>query len=203
MGEGDPLPPIWRTWLAAVLAAWMLMAVGGIVGVWALLETAPTPVVLGGAALLVLAGIALLVASLWAMMRDPVTGWIAPSAMLFFLGGLGPAFQPLNDAGAQLNFERHRPAYEAIVAEAKAGRLAPDTSGWVEGRRDEVRFRYRADRPGMVEFAWVRGPLASGVRYDERVCTPAAGLKCLDRGRPLDDRFFHYAASIADLTFRR
>lgn len=203
MGEGDPLPPIWRTWLAAALAAWMLLVVGGIVGVWALLEAAPAAVVLGGGALLALAGVALLVASLWAMMRDPVTGWLAPSAMLFFLGGLGPAFQPLSDAGARLNFERHRPAYEAVIADAKAGRLVPNAAGWVEGERDNVPFRYRADRPGTVEFAWARGPMACGVRYDESVCTPGAGLKCLDSGRPLADRYFHYTVGIADLTFRR
>jgi hypothetical protein len=168
-----------------------------------LLETAPAPVVLGGAALLVLAGVALLAASLWAMMRDPVTGWIAPSAMLFFVGGLGPAFQPLNDWGARLNFERHRPAYEAIIAEAKAGRLVANQQGWVDGRREHVRFRYRADRPDMVEFAWAKGPLSSGVRYNEIACTPGIGLKCLDRGRPLEDRFYHYAPTIADLTFHR
>lgn len=203
MVEADPSTPIWRTWLAAVLAAWMLLVVGGIVGVWALLEMAPVASVLAAFALLALAGIALLAASLWAMMRDPITGWLAPSAMLFFLGGLGPAFQPLNDWGARLNFERHRPTYEAIVAEAKAGRMTPDGLGWVQGERDEVRYRYRADRPGLVEFAWVREPLPSGVRYDETSCTPGPGMKCLDRGRPLDGRFFHYAASIADLTFRR
>jgi hypothetical protein len=203
MGEGDPLPPIWRTWLAATLAAWMLLVIGGIVGAWAILETVPTPLTMAGAAILILAGPALLAAALWAMMRDPVTGWIAPSAMLFFLGGLGPALGPLNELGARLNFERHRPAYVAIIADAKAGRLVPNGAGWVEGLRGDVRFRYRADRPDIVEFAWARGPLSSGVRYHEGGCTPGPRLKCLDRGRPLVDRFYHYAPTIADLTFRR
>jgi hypothetical protein len=203
MGEGDLLQPIWRTWLAATLAAWMLLVVGAIIGVWTILETVPVPVALAAAALLLLAGPALLAAALWAMMRDPVTGWIAPSAMLFFLGGLGPALGPLSDLGARLNFERHRPAYEAIIADAKAGRLVADREGRVEGRRGDVRFRYRADRPSMVDFAWAGAPLTSGVRYNESACTPAAGLKCLDRGKPLADRFYHYAPTIADLTFRR
>jgi hypothetical protein len=109
----------------------------------------------------------------------------------------------LSDLGARLNFERHRPAYEAIIADAKAGRLVADREGRVEGRRGDVRFRYRADRPSMVDFAWAGAPLTSGVRYNESACTPAAGLKCLDRGKPLADRFYHYAPTIADLTFRR
>lgn len=194
MGEPEDVRPLWRTPLGAALVAWMVVTIGALVGAWRIAETSPFGVVIGLAlGLGVAAPGGLLVWSLWAMMRDPVTGWLAPAGLLFFLGGLVPAWRPLVDIGMRLNFDNHRATYEAVVADAKAGRLQPNRHGWVVGERDGVRFRYRADRPGEVQFSWVRDDLlAAGVRYDEIPCTPTPRLRCLDRGEPIEGRFFHY-----------
>jgi hypothetical protein len=195
MGEPEDIRPLWRTPLGAALAAWMVVTLGALLGGWRIAETSPSGVLAGLAlGLGVGAPAGLLVWSLWAMLRDPVTGWLAPAALLFFLGALVPAWRPLADAGMRMNFDAHRATYDAIVADAKAGRLRPDPHGWVAGERDGVRFRYRADRPGEVQFAWVRdGLLDAGVRYDEIPCRPTPRLKCLDRGEPIVGRYFHYA----------
>jgi hypothetical protein len=195
MGEADDTRPLWRTPLAAALAAWMGVTVGALVGAWRIAEAAPAGVLPGLAVGLgVIAPVGLLVWSLWTMLRDPVTGWMAPAALLFFLGAMVPGWRPLADAGMRMNFETHVATYDAIVADAKAGRMRPDDYGWVRGMRDGVRFRYRADRPGEVEFVWVRdGLIDAGVRYNDIPCTPTRRLKCLDRGERIEGRYFHYA----------
>ncbi|MBI1200607.1 MAG: hypothetical protein GC203_22320 [Phenylobacterium sp.] len=195
MGEADDTRPLWRTPLGAALAAWMAVSAGALVAGWRIAETAPAGVLPGLAVGLgLIAPVGLLIWSLWAMLRDPVTGWMAPAALLFFLGAMVPAWRPLADAGMRMNFEAHVETYDAIVADAKAGLMRPDAHGWVRGSRDGVRFRYRADRPGEVEFSWVRdGLLDAGVRYNEIPCTPTPQLKCLDRGERIEGRYFHYA----------
>jgi len=188
--------PVWRTPLAALLIGWMGFTPGLLLGAWRIAETAPPGFLLGLAVSnFAVAPVVLLVWSLWAMARDPVTGWLAPSAFLFFCGAMIPAWQPLTDAGMRLNFQDHRAAYDVIVAEAKAHHFAPGADGWVEGVQDGLRFRYRADRPGRIEFVWARSELyEAGVRYDDVLCTPTHTLKCLDRGRPLEGHYFHYAS---------
>ncbi|MBL8769817.1 MAG: hypothetical protein JNK30_00420 [Phenylobacterium sp.] len=194
---GDSYTPVWRTPLAMALLAWMGLAIGAIVGVWRGLETLPPGVVLGLAAgLLVACPVLLLIWSFWTMMRDPVTGWIAPSALLAFLGGMVPAWGPLLDAGVRLNFESHRPTYEAVVADAAAGRLARLSAapgGWVEEDRDGLRFRYRGGRPERIDFIWARNAyIEAGVRYNARPCRPTPRMKCLGAGLPLANGYSHY-----------
>ena len=188
--------PIWRTGLAAALAAWMALVLAALLSVWRLGEVLSFESLLGlGVALFVVAPIALLLLSLLAMLRYPATGWMAPAALLFFAGAMVPAFRPITQQALRLNFAAHRPAYDAIVADAKAGRIAvkPNGGGWIVGERDGVRFRYRADRPGRIEFGWTRGQMfEQGVRYDDAPCRPTPAVRCVDQGEPLDGPYSYY-----------
>ena len=56
--------------------------------------------------------------SIWAMLREPTTAWLAPTIFLAFCGAFVPAFGPLLEIGTRLNFESRRAVYDAIVAEA-------------------------------------------------------------------------------------
>jgi hypothetical protein len=194
---GDSFTPVWRSPLAMVLLAWMVLAIGGILGAWRAMEALPPMMALGLAmGLFVLAPVLLLAWSFWTMMRDPVTGWIAPSALLTFLGAMVPAWGPLLDAGVRLNFETHHAAYDVIVADSRAGRLMRASSspgGWVEEDRDGLRFRYRGGRPERIDFIWSRNQfLEAGVRYNARPCRPTVRVKCLAAGLPLDNGYSHY-----------
>ena len=44
------------------------------------------------------AALTLLVWGFWAMLREPMTGWLAPTLVLAFCGAFIPAFRPLFDA---------------------------------------------------------------------------------------------------------
>ena len=130
------------------------------------------------------------------MLREPVTGWLAPTVLMTFVGGFVPLFQPLFDAGVRLNFEARRPAYEAIVADVRAGRVGgvPNRRGWVVGIRDEIRFRYRAKDPGLVDFVWTDDyGFGVGVRHDDTPGVARPGFTCIARGEPLDQRYTYYA----------
>jgi hypothetical protein len=197
MGEtSETYRPVWRTRLAAVMVAWMAVVIGLTLAAPRLVETAPpsfAPIAI--VAIYLVPPPLLLVWSFWTMLREPMTGWIAPTLLMTFLGGFVPAFQPLLRTGVRMNFEAHRPAYEAIAADAKAGRLvgAANGRGWVEGEHGGVRFRYRATDPSFMEFPWVdRYGLGVGIRYDETPCVPRPELKCIARGEPLTERFSHY-----------
>lgn len=197
MGETADHPrPIWRTPLAAALAAWMAGIVGATLAAPAILETAPGaagPVIL--AAIFVVPPPVLAVWSFWTLLSDPETGWIAPTVLMSFLGAFVPGFQPLLDAGVRLNFEARRPAYEAIVAETRSGRLVgvADPAGWISGESRGVRFRYRPQHPGVVDFVWYRAyGVRVGVRYDDSPCVARPGLSCVAGGEPLDGPFTYY-----------
>ena len=143
-----------------------------------LLETLPNgalPFVVVG---IYLAPIPFLLAwGFWAMLREPLTGWLAPTIILAFCGGFVPAFRPLFDAGVALNFAAHRPAYEAIVAEVGGGG-DPAARGWIEGRAGDVRYGYRAEHREVIQFTWSSGAyLPSGVVYDGRACGVARAVQ--------------------------
>ena len=66
-------------------------------------------------------------------------------------------------------------------------RLAPKSAN------GGVRFRYRADRPGEIDFEWARNDaFTEGVRYDDSPCVAAPGRVCADRGRRLEGYYSHY-----------
>ena len=190
-GAPDTFKPIWRTPLAAVLTAWMLAVVLTTLAAGRLLEVVPGAALYGAALLVYLAPIPPLLAwGVWAMLKEPLTGWLAPTLLFTFCGGFVPAAQPLFDAGVTLNFEMHRARYDAIVEEAKTS--AQRREGYVEGVRDGVRFRYRASRPGEIDFPWRDRAGEVGVRYDDTPCVTVPGRRCIARGRPLGDNFVFY-----------
>ncbi len=182
--------PIWRTRLWPLLIAWMGLVAAAPFGIWPLAEQLPTaPVGLLLAVLFTVAPLVLLIWALVVMMREPVSGWIAPAMLLGFAGAMVPAAQPLIDAGRRVNFESHRSAYEALIADAKAGRLGGRALGgdWVEGRRDGVHYRYKTTDPTFMEFLWLDdGLYYGGVNYDETPCRPQPGLRCVSRGVKID-----------------
>lgn len=188
--------PVWRTPLAVAIAAWMGMSVAMTLGAARLMEVTPdglAPVLI--AAIFVIPPPSLLIWSFWAMVRDPITGWLAPATLMAFCGAFVPMFQPLFDAGVRMNFEARRPAYEGIVADARAGRLVgvANARGWVVGERGQVRFRYRPSEPGVVDFVWARAyGFRAGVIYDDTPCVARPGYSCLARGEPLDARYAYY-----------
>jgi hypothetical protein len=197
MGDASVIErPIWRTPLAVAMTAWMGMVLGMTLGAARLMEATPeglAPVLI--AAVFVIPPPTLALWSFWAMLREPVTGWIAPTVLMTFCGGFVPLFQPLFDTGVRLNFEARRPAYEAIVADARAGRLVGvvNPRGWVVGERGEVHFRYRPSDPGLVDFIWTRAyGFRAGVLYDDTPCVARPGFSCLSRGEPLDARYAYY-----------
>jgi len=197
MGETPDIRPVWRTRLAAVLVAWIAVALSVTLTAPRLLEVTPpqvTPFLLG--ALYVAPPPLLLVWSFWAMMREPVTGWLAPTVLMAFCGAFVPLAPLIYDAGVRLNFESRRPVYEAVAAEVREGRIAgePNARGWIVGERDGVRYRFRPTDRGMVDFNWMRAyGFTTGVRYDDTPCISRPGALCIDRGEPLAERYAYYA----------
>lgn len=196
MGETPYIRPVWSTPLAAALLAWMgLVAVATFAAPRLMEVTPPAVAPFMIASLYVVAPLILLVWSFWTMLREPMTGWLAPTILMAFAGAFVPVARPLYDAGVRLNFDAHRPAYEAIAAEARAGTLGgrPNARGWITGSRDGVRFRHRLTDPGMIDFAWVQAyGFKAGIRYDDSPCVRRPGARCIDRGEPLAERFTYY-----------
>lgn len=199
MGEMSVIdrPPIWRTPLAVAIVAWMVLACTVTLAAARLMEVTPegsAPIVI--TAIYIVPPPLLLGWSFWAMLREPVTGWLAPTVLMTFVGGFVPLFHPLYQAGIRMNFEARRPAYEAIVAEAKAGRLVgvAGRRGWVHGLSGDIRYRYRPTDPGTVDFIWTRAyGFRAGILHDDTPCVARKGYSCLSRGEALDARYSYYA----------
>jgi len=186
--------PIWRTPLATALAGWMLLVIGIALGAGRLVEIVPgEALVILALGAVVLPVPALLAWSFWVMLREPMTGWVAPTLLLAFCGALVPAGPPLIDFGVQLNFMAHRPTYDAVVAEIARNGPLKGSEGAVAGERNGVRYVYRAERPGEIDFIWTRNPVFSeGVRYDDTPCRPSRERMCADTGRAIDGFYSHY-----------
>lgn len=190
-GEGEQPRPIWRTPLALVLLAWIVAVLGATLAAGRLMEMIPPPVLVWAAIGLYLAPIPPLLAwGVWAMLREPMTGWMAPTLLMAFCGGFVPAAKPLFDAGVDLNFIARRPTYDAIVQDARAP--PPRVGGRVEGERDGVRFRYIVERPGEIAFIWADGEAGAGIRYDDTPCVATRTTRCVDRGRRLTREYSFY-----------
>ena len=170
----DAIKPVWRTRLAAVAIAWMGLVVGTTLASSRLLETLPGDAIPFVAVSLYITPIPiLLVWAFWTMLREPVTGWLAPTVILAFAGGFVAAAPPLFDLGVSLNFAAHRAAYRDIVADVAQGRLAvdPNAPGWTMGTRGQVAYGFQAQRRDLVQFPWSDNSyLASAVVYDARAC---------------------------------
>ena len=195
MGDAsETIRPIWRTPLATALAGWMLLVIGLAVGSGRLVEVVPgETLVILALSTVVLPVPVLLAWSFWVMLREPMTGWVAPTLLLAFCGGMVPAGGPLLDLGAQLNFLAHRPTYEAVIAEAAQADALTGSEGVVSGERNGVRYAYRADRPGEIDFTWTQNKVfTEGVRYDNTPCRPSRERMCADQGRALEGFYSHY-----------
>lgn len=192
MGPGvEPLTPIWRTPLAVILLAWILSVLGVTLAAARLIEVTPPDTLTWAAIGLYLLPIPPLLGwGVWAMLRDPLTGWLAPTLLLGFCGAFVPLAQPLFDAGVNLNFQARRPIYEAVIAEARM--TPPRPGGRVMGERDGVRFRYATERPDEIDFIWQDSPAGVGVRYDPTPCVATATRRCVARGRGLTPAFTFY-----------
>lgn len=166
---------IWRTVLGRVLLAWMglclltsltfvsmIEVVGAKAWPWVL-----AAVYLGGGLIMLLACAATAVA-------NPRRWWPASVALLAFGVTIVPLTIPLAYAGAWLSFQIHRPAYEAVVTDWKAGRLPshPRVPECVQGIAHGVAFSsFMCGQPQVV-FPWGRDDAAGflGVIYDEVDC---------------------------------
>jgi hypothetical protein len=195
MGDvAEAIRPIWRTPLAAVLGGWMAIVIGATLSSGRLMEIVPGEALPVLAVAVYAAPLPILLGwSIWAMLREPTTAWLAPTIFLAFCGAFVPAFGPLLEIGTRLNFESRRAVYDAIVAEAVRTRALGGPDGAVTGVRDGVRYRFRADRPGEIDFIWTRsGAFAEGILYDSSPCLGRPGMLCADRGELLDGFYSHY-----------
>ena len=195
MGDAaETIRPIWRTPLAAALAGWMTVVLGVTLASGRLMEIVPGETLLVLAVAVYVAPVPMLLGwSFWAMLREPMTAWLAPTILLAFCGGFAPAIQPLRDVAATINFAAHRPTYDAIAAEAVRLRARGGADGFVTGSRNGVAYRYRSERPGEIDFPWTRtSAFTEGVRFDDTPCIAAAGRICTDTGRQLDGYYSHY-----------
>lgn len=195
MGDStETIRPIWRTPLAAALAGWMAIVLGVTLASGRLMEFVPGDSILILALAVYVAPVPILLAwSFWAMLREPMTGWLAPTILLAFCSGFAPAMGLLLDVGTQLNFTAHRAAYAAIAAEAARNRALGDETGSVVGVRDGVRYRYRAAQPGEIDFVWIDSSwIRAGVRYDDTPCVASRGSRCVDSGRSMGGDYSFY-----------
>ena len=175
MGEtADTIRPVWRTRLAAALVAWMGLILGTTLASSRLLEVVSGHVLPYLAAALYIAPIPVFLAwGFWAMLREPMTGWLAPTIMLTFCGAFIAGFPQLFGAGVMLNFLAHRPTYDAIVADVATGAIGGDRAqrGWIQARQGRVRYAFQAGHRGLVQFVWSEQDyLPAAVVYDAKAC---------------------------------
>lgn len=111
-----------------------------------------------------------------AAVRAPQRWWPASVALLTFCVAIVPLTAPLAYAGVWLNFQLHKPAYEAVITDWKAGRLPnpPDARGCVHGSAHGVEYSsFECTRPQLA-FPWGDDPASlTGVMYDEEDCPRA------------------------------
>ncbi|MFZ5719749.1 MAG: hypothetical protein ACOY5Y_09840 [Pseudomonadota bacterium] len=144
--------------MLVVLAFWLASS--------RLVEVLGKDVFWAGAAVLGFVPLALIV---WAIGRAVrrTGSWVAVGAVVGAWIALAVAAIPLARAGVYLNFWSHRAAYDAVVADLKAGRIADRSSG----SRHGVRYHTPDMRQGSVGFVWYWDfDIGQGVAYDEVDC---------------------------------
>jgi hypothetical protein len=152
----------------AAFAGWIVVAVVFWLALMRLLELL-SPVAFGVVWAAVYLG-APLVLLLWAISRairrrGP---WLFVPAVLFAAVVVLASGIFLVQVSAYLNFLAHKTAFDAVVADAKAGRL--DRAG----SRHGVRYILPFERPDAVVFPWNHDTHGGwiGVAYDEDDCPP-------------------------------
>lgn len=155
----------WRSRFGRALSAWIVVALAFELGITRVLEVLGKGMALVWLALLVLAPLSLMI---WALKRvTQKTGtWRGAGAVVATWISVAAAGFPLSRASVYLNFWSHRAAYDAVVADFRAGRLNPGP-----GRRHGV--EYNATASGYISFAWYWDfDIGQGIAYDEANCPP-------------------------------
>lgn len=168
----------WRTRFGRALSAWIVVALGFELGVSRVVEALGKGMALLWLAVLVMAPLALTV---WALVRvtDKTGTWRVVGAVIVTWIAVGAAAFPLHRASVQLNFWSHRSAYDAVVADMKAGRLPPGS-----GRRHGVQYNAPMMTAGDVGFVWFwEYDIGEGVIYDETSCPRKPSLPSLPQPR--------------------
>lgn len=167
-------PP--RTMFGRTLLAWLL--VSPVFLLFSATIEGLLPERVFGAIFMALAAapLALLTAGLALWIRRRAT-WRAPAGVLAAAAVVVASALPLGYASVRLNFLIHKPIYDSVVRDAKAGRpigaLQPDGSR--RGVRHGVQYDIRPVRPVVVYFQWKTAALTIRmVEYHERptVCPP-------------------------------
>jgi|GEM_PF-6302795 len=165
-----------RTTFGRTLLAWLLVSPVFLLFSATIEGLLPEPVFAATFMALAAAPLALLAAgvTLWIRRR---TTWRAPAGVLAAVAVVVALALPLGYASIRLNFLIHKPIYDSVVRDAKAGRpigaLQPDGSR--RGVRHGVRYDIRPVRPVVVHFQWKTAALTIRmVEYHERptVCPP-------------------------------
>lgn len=167
---------MWRSRFSRWFFLWVFLALASALAWGRLTEVAATlmtSVVMG---LFLLPVLPMLFWSLRLLHRQPRTNWPAPVAVLLFCALAVAGLSPLMWTSTFLNFMSHKATYDRIVADAKAGRLAPNGGpGWTSGRRYGVDY-YWQHSPGQaspsLQFNWGVPGGFSGIIYDEVECPP-------------------------------
>lgn len=150
----------------------MGLTVAFIITLGRLCEMLPgAPVLAVVTALIILPTLPLLGWCLGAVIRRPRRDWPGLPMLLAFCFALIFGFDTLITTGARLNFLSHRPVYERILGEARAGRLPLDENGWSTGRRYGVAYATNPGGHPTAQFEW--GGASDGffgVVYDEWEC---------------------------------
>lgn len=182
---GEPTPPgrkFWHTTFAKALGLWLMLAMIGMLTLIPLFEMIgylPYKLLL---AAMGLGALVLIGWSVWRFARRPRSGWVSPIAVVATAAIYVALVVPVANAGLFLNFLRHKPGYDKIVADAKAGRLRDlrTVDGMVVGVRHGERFQLARERPLLVHFeGWWAGDYdVFEIYYDEENCPGRNG------GRP-------------------
>lgn len=165
--------PILQTAFFRALSAWVATCVLVTLALWRLDEWFGPAVVYLLGALWVVPAVISTIWSLVLVIRRPRQWWPAPLLVLGAIAALIVSYVPLISAAVYLNYFLHRSAYARVVADFKAGRLAPRHN---DSRRYGVRYRIDRVSDGRyrdVLFDWGNIYGFSGVIYSDVSCPPA------------------------------
>jgi len=197
----DIQTPIWRTWLAKALLAWVglaLVTTLAFARLMELLDEKPLAAVLVTVCLA--APLGLLVCCCWKLRGNPRANWPPLAVLLVSIGVLFAASGPLFDASVYLNFMAHRPAYDRIIAETSTGELSGpvDANGQIVGTRHGVSYQFNPARPRLLQFSWTRdGALLLAVYYDEGRCPDQSAKQIRRPGLPAPTLRASYSRHLA------
>jgi hypothetical protein len=132
----------------------------------------------------------LLLWCLWRLIRSPKSEWVGLTLLIAAATSSVPLAAPLYFSGAYLKLVVMRPTYEALRADAAAGKLNTGKR-FVYGSARGVRFFFDSPNPGAITFPWSETPYGGfvGVEYDPEDCPrrpepPLIAPTTADAGEP-------------------